>query len=452
MNALLNTHGWHIAGWTMLHFLWIGTAIALLGMLMHYFAGRQRQGLRYMTALVTLVVFAVAPVGIAWHLSNHLPPKSEVTNVEPQPSAPLPPAAVLPLTIEDEQPDEPLVIDLAEMPLEETHLDRIDTELGNLPTITHSQPAFPTDQQPAPSASRATTTLLAPRLSSLASHLPWVWLVGAPLTFALLTTGIVGSEKLRRTTQSASDQIKEIADRLAATLPISRNVAVAVSDRIAQPILIGIVRPMILLPSSALTGWTPEELEMVLLHELSHVRRWDNLVNLAQRLIESLLFFHPCVWWISRQVRIDREECVDAAVVGRTAKPQAYAELLVNFAAARNQLPRNLAASAMARHTLAGRIRRILNLEDEPMLVKRSTATLAGFAVLVVLSLLIWQPAPESIAQETKQEEVVEVKDSTTEEASELSHEGEAVVEESSTLGETAGSETNSVEEIVKSI
>jgi len=68
---------------------------------------------------------------------------------------------------------------------------------------------------------------------------------------------------------------------------------------------------------------------MVLLHELAHVRRWDNLVNFLQRIVESLLFFHPAVWWVSRWLRRDREECCDAVVVAHTAKPQAYAELLV---------------------------------------------------------------------------------------------------------------------------
>ena len=68
---------------------------------------------------------------------------------------------------------------------------------------------------------------------------------------------------------------------------------------------------------------------MVLVHELAHVRRWDNAVNLAQRIVESLLFFHPAVWIVSGWVRRDREDCCDAVVVRHTAKPQAYAELLV---------------------------------------------------------------------------------------------------------------------------
>ena len=120
---------------------------------------------------------------------------------------------------------------------------------------------------------------------------------------------------------------------------IGRRVTVAVCERIAAPVLVGIVRPIILLPPAALTGWSPDEIEMVLLHELAHVRRWDNLVNLVQRLVESLLFFHPAVWLVSSWVRREREACCDAVVVGRTNRPHAYAEMLVALAA---QMPRSV--------------------------------------------------------------------------------------------------------------
>ena len=93
--------------------------------------------------------------------------------------------------------------------------------------------------------------------------------------------------------------------------------AVAVCERLATPVLVGVVRPLILLPAAAMGGWGPDQIEMVLLHELAHVRRWDNLVNLLQRLVESALFFHPAVWIVSGWVRREREHCCDAMVVVR---------------------------------------------------------------------------------------------------------------------------------------
>ena len=106
---------------------------------------------------------------------------------------------------------------------------------------------------------------------------------------------------------------------LADTLGITWRVNVGICDRLAMPVLIGIVRPIILLPPAALDGWTVEQLEMVMLHELAHVQRWDNLVNLLQRFVESLLFFHPVVWWLSGWVRLERELCCDRLVVERSA-------------------------------------------------------------------------------------------------------------------------------------
>ena len=130
---------------------------------------------------------------------------------------------------------------------------------------------------------------------------------------------------------------------------------------------------------------------MVLLHELAHVRRWDNLVNLMQRLVESLLFFHPAVWLISSWVRREREACCDALVVTRTDHPHAYAELLVALAA---QMPRSVlfhpaASSAMAAGPLRSRIRRILKLDDDPMLISGKSFTLVLGTLLIAATLAV---------------------------------------------------------------
>ena len=120
--------------------------------------------------------------------------------------------------------------------------------------------------------------------------LPWLWLAGSPLTFALLASGLIGAERFRRQSQRIeSGEIVRLCQSLTRSLRLTREVAVGVCDRLVAPVLIGVIRPMILLPPAALNGWTIEQLEMVLWHELAHVRRWDNLVNLLQRVVESLL-------------------------------------------------------------------------------------------------------------------------------------------------------------------
>ena len=104
---------------------------------------------------------------------------------------------------------------------------------------------------------------------------------------------------------------------------------------------------------------------MVLLHELAHLRRWDNLVNLLQRFVESLLFFHPVVWWLSGWVRLERELCCDRLVVERMGQPVAYAEMLVALSGSGRRARQ--AVLAMADRQVLTRIRRLLNLEERSM-------------------------------------------------------------------------------------
>jgi beta-lactamase regulating signal transducer with metallopeptidase domain len=245
-------------------------------------------------------------------------------------------------------------------------------------------------------------------------YLPWMWLIGTPVTFALLATGIVGTRRLRIASRPIHDgPLTDLLAQLVVSLRIGQRIGLAVCDRIATPVLIGILRPIILLPPAALTGWSPDEIEMVLLHELAHVRRWDNLINLAQRIIESLLFFHPVVWWVSAWIRREREACCDAIVIGRTNRPHAYAELLLALAA---QMPRSVlfqpaASSAMASGPLRIRIRRILQLEDDPMLVSGKSfvialASLVVAATVAVLYLPAIGQAEESTTEGAESTEV----------------------------------------------
>ena len=164
-----------------------------------------------------------------------------------------------------------------------------------------------------------------------------------------------------------------------------REVAVGVSDHIVAPLLIGVFKPMILLPASALTGWSAEQLEMVLLHELAHVRRWDNLVNMSQRIVESILFFHPVVWIVSNWVRTEREYCCDQVVLANTGKPREYVSTLVSLA----QVQRSkVAAVAMADGGLVSRVRHILQMEQSaPRYTRRAVCTLAALVVIALIGL-----------------------------------------------------------------
>jgi beta-lactamase regulating signal transducer with metallopeptidase domain len=380
MNAPLQfdtAHLWHIAGWTMVHYLWIGAIAAVAALLLRWLLRSASPNSRYVSALACLLLLATMPIGIAAWLATNSPPlqggvRGGTVGV-----------AVTPTTDVDEPENQ--IIELAELAPEKVAAE--PTPKGG------SERALPAQHEPSPVPSLKARGISLATLPQVVTYLPWLWIVGSPVTFVILAAGLVGTKRLRQASRAIDDsQITEMLKRVAASLRVRARVGIAVCDRIAAPVLIGILRPIVLLPPAAITGWSPDEIEMVLLHELAHVRRWDNLVNLLQRCVESLLFFHPAVWLVSSWVRREREACCDAIVVGRTLRPHAYAELLVALAA---QMPRSVlfypaASSAMAAGPLQKRIRRILQLDDDPMLVsgKSFVVVLSGVFLAATLALL----------------------------------------------------------------
>ena len=119
---------------------------------------------------------------------------------------------------------------------------------------------------------------------------------------------------------------------LAARLGIRRPVRLLESARVQVPVVIGALRPVLLLPASALTGLAPAQVEAVLAHELAHIRRHDYPVNLLQSAAETLLFYHPGVWWLSARIRAEREHCCDDIAVRVCGDAVGYAEALTSIA------------------------------------------------------------------------------------------------------------------------
>jgi hypothetical protein len=147
------------------------------------------------------------------------------------------------------------------------------------------------------------------------------------------------------------------------------------------PSVIGAIRPLILLPVAALTTLTPGQVEALLAHELAHIRRRDYLVNLLQTVVETLLFFHPGVWWMSSRIRAEREHCCDDVAVAVCGEAESYAAALAELAAVRS----GGAALAMGavRGPILSRIKRLLDVpEDEPRSAGGVVALLLGFALI----------------------------------------------------------------------
>jgi len=185
-----------------------------------------------------------------------------------------------------------------------------------------------------------------------------IWSIGVLLFSLRLLGGSAHALSLKRHSESAEADILSATARLASRMRIDRFVPVLISARTQGPATIGWLRPVILLPPATILGLTPQQLEAVLAHELAHIRRRDYLVNALQMVVEALLFYHPAVWWASRQARIERELCCDDLAVAACGDPLCYAQALTSIARVR------VTAAGMAMGAASGslvhRIERLL--------------------------------------------------------------------------------------------
>ncbi len=362
---------WLCAAWTMLHYLWVGTLLGSLALACKWALSTAGAGTRYLVAVSWLAVLAVAPVGIAVSVGSLEGPEISSAPLDDHPAE---------RTVS--QPGKPLPDRSSGAPegsTAELGASRRMAESASSGTVSFSGEGF------LPGGSSKWANAIA--------YLPWLWLVGSPLVFAWSMTGLAGAERLRKLSEPVSDpRVEELCRRLARSLRITRGIAVRVCRRVSSPILVGVLRPAILLPPALISGLSPEQLEMILLHELAHVRRWDNLVNLLQRIVESLLFFHPAVWLVSRWVRQEREHCCDDVVLGRVADRDRYAETLLRIVGADRSartVERSLivqaaeSVSAAARSHLGVRIRHILCRKEEKMRVSPKLVVAISVALLL---------------------------------------------------------------------
>ncbi|HVQ42899.1 MAG TPA: M56 family metallopeptidase [Vicinamibacterales bacterium] len=216
-----------------------------------------------------------------------------------------------------------------------------------------------------------------------------IWLAGVGVFGLRLAGGwLVARRVARQAVRPAAAEIQRLAVAVGERLGVRRAVTVLESTLVAVPVMVGWLKPVIVLPAAALAGLTPDQLESLLAHELAHVRRHDFLVNLLQSIVEALLFYHPAVWWISRRVRMERERCCDDVTVG-VCDRLVYAEALKELAAMAS--PRF--ALAATDGDLLSRIRRVLGHADDqagrsprwlPIVIVAATIVLAVQASFVI--------------------------------------------------------------------
>jgi beta-lactamase regulating signal transducer with metallopeptidase domain len=211
-----------------------------------------------------------------------------------------------------------------------------------------------------------------------------IWIAGVFLLSLRASGGWVRAQRLKRRVLPASGELENMMTRLKRRLGVSAPVRLYTSAIVQVPTVIGWLRPYILLPVTAIIGLSESQLRAILAHELAHIRRHDYLVNLLQTAIETVLFYHPAVWWVGKQMRIEREHCCDDIAVAICGNAIEYAEALAELEQLRGRIPEP--ALAATGGDLLGRIRRLLGQRPSEERASRSLGALAAAALVLFLA------------------------------------------------------------------
>lgn len=325
MNATPDIMQWVLAlGWSLVHFLWQGLLIGVLYAAVCGLLGRERSHARYAAGLVALAAMALAPIlTLAWLWPESAVPAGDGSVV-------LAPVVV--------------------------------TGAGALV----EQASIWTDLLP---------------------FLVVCWLVGVILVSGRAVHQWRALNHIATRLAWHQADLDVMLERIAARFGRMPSVCIRISDRIDTPTLIGWIKPVILLPAAVVARFPRQQLELILAHELGHLRRYDHIVNLVQTVIETVLFYHPAVHWISREVRHEREICCDNLVLQRIeGKPCEYARTLAALESSRQLAPQFAVAASGGR--LLDRVRRIVGVKVEsetPRHAQRGGWLVLGLSLALVL-------------------------------------------------------------------
>lgn len=347
-----------IVGWTLLHSVWqIATAtvvFALLRWSLQSGPKAQRARQTYWLGCLTLASMAMLPILTFAYLST--------SQTEPE---------------------------IDEAPVSFAHLvEDLIVGSGESNFVALPLPADASvNQAPAPAFLELSSTAQADRQSSIPSlfdkTLPLLalfWPVGVALFAIRPILGLIKIHQLKAEAhRELPESLKSVAQAVVARLGLRQSIRFAVSKLVVVPTVAGYFKPVVLFPISTLTELSPQHIELVIAHELAHIRRHDYLVNLLQTILESVLFFHPCVWWVSGVVRQEREHCCDDVAI-QLGSPKRYANALVSLEKSRAST--SAPALSATDGNLYTRIERLIDLERRPR--RRDTA---WFASMVAFSI-----------------------------------------------------------------
>ena len=342
-------------GWTLLHFCWQGTVVAVLYALVDRVTARAASGVRYAVALAALALMPLM-VALTFAAEMQTTPTAQVQTIATRFYG-----------------IEPQAADSSQVPLQQ------------VPLMT-------------PSQAKPFAASLALRAEAL---MPWVdglWLFGVLLLAARALGGWLQLDQLRRRARGiVPAHLEQSFKRVCERINVGRSVALRVSDEVISPLAMGIWRATIILPVSSLLRLSTEELEAVLAHELGHIRRWDYVCNLLQVAVESLLFFHPAVWWVSKAVRDRREFCCDEIAVRNCADAVVYAQALLHLEEQKTAAFELAVALKGHKGSLLGRVEKVLG-DERPMVNGMTSGVRVMVAGAVVAGLLLGPRVSDAVA------------------------------------------------------
>lgn len=287
-------------GWTLIHFVWQGAIIGILYAILRFNLRRSRPQVRYLLGLITLFTMACIPaITFLWLAPAH----------------------------------EPITARIA---------------------------------QDANTAELVLTGALSPAstnwLSMLLQWITFTWLAGVVLSSTRVACAWTAALRLRAESYiDQPDTWSPLCNRLCTVFHVNRQISLALSTHVITPAVIGWLKPVILMPPSMLSGLSIDQIEMILLHELAHIRRHDYLFNALQMVLETLLFYHPVVHWVSNQARAEREYCCDDMVVEFCGDRVSYLKALATLETNRAEWASVMAANG---GSLLRRVQRIARPEN----------------------------------------------------------------------------------------
>ena len=356
---------------TLAHFAWQGCAVAVVFLIANIALQKKSANARYVAGVVTLTILALCPP-ITFSLLLSWPDQRIITtNVSISTSIAREMVAL-------RNKNDVETSRLNEKAAMQTFHPQID--LASLSRITMADDSF-----------SARTRWL----EAVSPYAVVMYLIGIVAMLLRLMIGLWVGQRLRIASFVIFDEpTQRLACDVSSRLAIRVVPLVAYCQRVAVPVVLGVLRPMILLPPALMTGLSIEQLEALLTHEMAHIRRWDLVINLAQRVVEALLFFHPAVWFVSNRINAERENACDDLVLASGWRSLDYATALLRMAehcALQRRQPINssalLAASGSRPSQFKQRILRLLGESATP--TPRLTRNGFGGLIAIVLMLLL---------------------------------------------------------------